>query len=89
VFMDWVEQLPDRIQVSLNSLLEQVDNHEDAYMDAQNVSVGQIWVAMALMNERVQKLEDLVSAQRKALNEENVEVDKHLDQRLKESLKRY
>ncbi len=87
--MDWVEQLPDRIQVSLNSLLEQVDNHEDAYMDAQNVSVGQIWVAMALMNERVQKLEDLVSAQRKALNEENVEVDKHLDQRLKESLKRY
>ncbi len=87
--MDWVEQLPDRIQVSLNSLLEQVDNHEDAYMDAQNVSVGQIWVAMALMNERVQKLEELVSAQRKALNEENVEVDKHLDQRLKESLKRY
>ncbi len=87
--MEWVEQLPERVQVSLDTLLEDVDNHEDVYMEAQNVSVGQIWVAMALMNERIRKLEDMVSAQRKALNEENVEVDKHLDQKLKESLKRY
>jgi len=87
--MEWVEQLPERVQISLDTLLENVDNHEDVYMEAQNASVGQIWVAMALMNERIRKLEDLVSAQRKALNEENVEVDKHLDKRLKESLKRY
>jgi hypothetical protein len=46
---------------------------------------------MSHMMNRVQKLEKLVSAQRKALNETeaDVDVDKHLDQRLEESLKRY
>ncbi|MFB6291870.1 MAG: hypothetical protein ABEI58_00585 [Candidatus Nanohaloarchaea archaeon] len=88
--MEWVSKLPDRIRVSLESLLDRVDQHEDTYMQAQNASVGQIWVALALMNERVQKLEDIVTAQRKALKEvEGADVDKHLDSNLEESLKRY
>ncbi|MFB6143992.1 MAG: hypothetical protein ABEJ98_01650 [Candidatus Nanohaloarchaea archaeon] len=88
--MEWVERLPDKIRVSLESLLDTVDTHEDVYMDAQNVSVGQIWVAMALMNRRIRKLEDMVTAQRKALNEmESADVDKHIDENLAESLKRY
>ncbi len=89
--MEWVSDLPDKLRVSLESLLDSVEQHEDVYMEAQNASVGQIWIALALMNERVQKLEDLVQAQRKALHEldQDVEVDKHLDKNLKESLKRY
>ncbi len=88
--MDWIEKLPNKVQVSLESLLDSVDRHEDSYMDAQNASVGQIWVGMALMNERLEKLEDMVSAQRKVLQEmEEADVDKHLDRNLKESLKKY
>ncbi len=88
--MEWVNKLPDRIRASLESLLDTVDQHEETYMEAQNASVGQIWVALALMNERIRKLEDLVTAQRKALNElEGADVDKHLDRNLEDSLRRY
>lgn len=89
--MDWIEQLPEREQNALNSLLDSVNQHEDAYMKAENASVGQIWVAMTLLNNRVEKLESLVKAQRKALNEMNVDVDvdKHLSENLENSLKNY
>lgn len=89
--MEWVSNLPDKLRVSLESLLDSVEQHENVYMDSQNASVGQIWVALAYMNQRVEKLEDIVQAQRKALTEldQEVNVDKHLDDNLKESLKRY
>lgn len=89
--MGWIENLPDRIEASVNSLLDSVQDHETEYMEAENASIGQIWVAMALMNQRLEKTEDLVRAQRKALNEldQNVDVDKHLDKSLEESLKNY
>lgn len=87
--MEWVERLPEKVQESLESLLDRVETHEETYMDAQNASVGQIWVGMAMMNQRLEKLEDMVLAQRKALKESNLDVDKHLDQNLKESLKNY
>jgi predicted nuclease with TOPRIM domain len=89
--MTWMEKLPKKVQNSLDNLLLETEQHEETYMEAENPPIGQIWVAMAQMNERIQKLEDLVQAQRTALKEMDVEVevDKHLDQDLKESLKRY
>ena len=88
--MEWVERLPDKIQTSLESLLDRVEHHEETYMDAQNASVGQIWVGMAMMNERIEKLEEIVSAQRKVLNNiEGKDVDQHIDRKLEESLKNY
>ncbi|MFB6190081.1 MAG: hypothetical protein ABEJ91_00740 [Candidatus Nanohaloarchaea archaeon] len=89
--MDWITRLPDRLRVSLESLLDSVEQHEETYLDAQNASVGQIWVALAYMNQRVTKLEELVNAQRKAFSEldQDVDIDQHLDSNLEESLKRY
>lgn len=89
--MDWISRLPDRLRVSLESLLDSVEQHEDSYIEAQNASVGQIWVALGYMNQRVEKLERLVNAQRKALNEldQEVDVDRHIESDVKESLKRY
>lgn len=89
--MDWITELPEKLQASLNSLLDRVEKHDESYMKAQNASIGQIWVSMALMNRRIEKLEKIVNAQRKALNdmEQDVDLGKHLDQNLKESLKRY
>lgn len=87
--MEWVERLPDDLQVSLESLLDDVEHQEEIYMDAQNASVGQIWVGMGLMMKRIRKLEKMVSAQRKALKESDADMDKHLNDRLEESLKRY
>lgn len=89
--MTWMEKLPKKIQESLDNLLLETEQHEEIYMDADNAPIGQIWVAMAQMNKRIEKLEELAHAQRRALKEMDVEVevDKHLDKDLKESLKRY
>jgi uncharacterized coiled-coil protein SlyX len=89
--MEWKQRLPQKLRVSLETLLDKVNKHEDAYMEAQNASVGQMWVAMAQMNHRVEKLEAIVKAQRKALNEMDVDVnlDKKLNKDLEESLRNY
>jgi len=89
--MTWQGSLPQKPKESLENLLQEAEQHENAYMSAETPSVGQIWVAMAQMNQRLEKMEQLVRAQRKALKEMEVEVevDKHIDEDLKESLKRY
>ena len=89
--MSCMDELPDKVQDSLDDLLRETEQHEETYMEAENAPIGQIWVAMSQMNQRIQKLEDLVHAQRKALQEMDVEVevDKHMDKDLEESLKRY
>lgn len=86
-----MDKLPEKLQESIDNLLLNTENHEEAYMEAENQSVGQIWVAMAQMNQKIQKLENLVQAQRRALNDMDVEieVDESLDKDLEESLKRY
>jgi len=87
--MQWMERLPDQVQASLQSLLDSVETHEDTYMDAQNASVGQIWTSMAMMNQRLEKMENMVKAHRKALRDADIEVDRHLDKDLEDSLKNY
>lgn len=87
--MEWTKRLPEKIRTSLQKLLDLVERHEESYMEAENASVGQIWVGMALMNQRLDKLEDIVTAQRKALRELDVDMDRHLDRELQESLKNY
>ena len=87
--MSWIEDLPKKISTSLHSLLNDTEKHEETYMKAENASVGQIWVAMAQMNRRLDKIEDMLQAQRKAMKEKGVDVDNHLDRNLEESLKRY
>lgn len=87
--MSWIEKLPKKLAESLNSLLDNTEKHEETYMKAENASVGQMWVAMAQMNQRLEKVEDMLQAQRKALQEQGVDVDNHLDRNLEESLKRY
>jgi len=89
--MTWMQSLPKKIQESIDNLLLDTEQHEETYMEAENPPIGQIWVAMAQMNQRIQQLENLVHAQRTALKEMDVEieVDKHLDKDLEESLKRY
>lgn len=89
--MEWKQRLPEKLRVSLETLLDNVTKYEDTYMQAQNASVGQMWVSMAQMNHRVEKLEAIVQAQRKALNEMDVDVnvDKRLNKDLEESLRNY
>lgn len=87
--MSWIEELPKKLSASLNSLLNDTEKHEEVYMGAENASVGQIWVAMAQMNQRLEKMEDMLQAQRKAMKEQGLEVDNHLDRNLEESLKNY
>ncbi|MFB6245794.1 MAG: hypothetical protein ABEJ03_05615 [Candidatus Nanohaloarchaea archaeon] len=89
--MEWMNNLPERHRSSLEALLDSVNQHEKAYMSAENASVGQIWVAFALLYDRIEKLEALTKAQRKALNDidADVDVDRHLDENLENSLKNY
>jgi len=87
--MSWIEDLPKKLSTSLHRLLDDTEKHEETYMEAENASVGQMWVAMAQMNQRLEKVEDMLKAQRKAMKEQGVDVDNHLDRNLEESLKRY
>jgi len=89
--MSWMNNLPKKLHESLEKILEQTNKNEEAYMQAENASVGQLWVAIAHLNSKVENLEKLANAQRKALNnmEEEVNVNKHLDEDLEESLRRY
>lgn len=88
--MSWIEELPEKLRSSLNALLEGTERHEETYMKAGNASVGQIWVAMAQMNKRLDRMEDMVQAQRKAMQDiEGLDVDNHLDRSLEDSLKNY
>ena len=89
--MSWRDKLPTKIKNSLQSLLRSVDRHESVYTQAENVSIGQIWVGMAVMNQRLERVEEMVKAQRKTLNEMNtdVDVDKRMKEELERSLKKY
>lgn len=89
--MSWINDLPNNHEKALNELLDQIEQHEDVYENAENSSVAQIWTALAILHEKNQKLERIVKAQRKALRKADihVNVDKHLDRNLEESLKNY
>ncbi len=88
--MEWKQGLPDRLRVSLESLLDSIQQYSDSYLGAEKSSVAQIWVAMAHMNQRTERLEYLVTAQRRVIKEmEGVDVDRRLERELEESLKRY
>ena len=89
--MGWIASLPDRLESSLRNVLNRANSHEEKYMDAENASVGQLWVAIAQLNQKVDTLENVVQAQRKALNnlDQDVNVNQHLDKDLEESLRRY
>jgi len=89
--MGWMDQLPEKLRGSLEKILDMTNRHEDAYMSAENASVGQLWIAIAHLNQQVEDLENIVNAQRKALNnlDQDVNVNQHLDKNLEESLKRY
>lgn len=89
--MEWMSQLPDRQRESLENLLDQVNKQEEVYMEAENASVGQIWVALAQMHEKMEKMDSMIRAQREVLKEfdTSIEVDKKLDKNLEESLRRY
>ncbi len=65
--MMWTTNLPEKLENALNSLLETVQQHETVYEQAENPSVAQIWVSLAYLHQRNQKLEEMVRAQRKAL----------------------
>ncbi|MFB6192742.1 MAG: hypothetical protein ABEK00_00665 [Candidatus Nanohaloarchaea archaeon] len=89
--MSWRDKLPVKLRESLQSLLTSVDKHESVYTEAENVSIGQIWVAMAVMNRRLDRVEKMLLSQRKALKDidSDIDVDKRLDEGLEESLKKY
>jgi len=89
--MDWMSELPERQRASLEALLDQVNEQESVYTKAENASVGQIWVALAQLNEKMERMDSMLRAQREVLKEMNadVEIDQKLDERLEESLRRY
>lgn len=89
--MTWIDDLPEKLFASINSILDSVEQHEDVYTQAENASIGQMWVAIAYLNQRLMKMEELVKAQRKVMKEmdKDVNVDSHLDDGLRDSLKNY
>lgn len=89
--MEWKQRLPEKLRLSLESLLDSIQQYDSGYMEAENASVAQIWVALAYLNQRLDRIEEMARAQREVLQEmeSDVNVDRKLDRNLQESLKRY
>ncbi len=89
--MEWKQRLPEQIRLALESLLDSIQQYRSGYMEAENASVAQIWVALAHLNQRLDRVEEMARAQREVLKEmeSDVNVDRKLDSNLQESLRRY
>ncbi len=89
--MEWKQRLPEKLRLALESLLDSIQQYDSGYLEADNASVAQIWVALAHLNQRLDRIEEMTRAQRKVLKEldSDVNVDRKLDRNLQESLKRY
>lgn len=88
---DWRDELDPELVRKLEKLLKRTNSYEDAYRQADNPAMAQLWVAMAdlfaqmeRINGRLRKLED---RQRELI--EGIEETEIEDQELRDSLDSY
>ena len=58
---DWKELLSGKAQVELAELIEKAKTHRSAYMQADDVKVAQLWVALTELSLEMKKLQDKLS----------------------------
>jgi len=55
--MNWREKLDPVLRDFLNSLLKEVQKNKEAYMEAEDPSIAQIWVALSIIYRKILLLE--------------------------------
>ena len=86
---EWREELDPEIKRKLEKILKRVKSEEEAYKNSKYESTAQIWVGMAELFSRIDRLDRRLKRIEKALGKVRRE-EKHLkDVDLEESLKKY
>jgi hypothetical protein len=52
----WMDELDPKVQKSLNKLLVEVSKNKDLYLLEKNSSKVQMWIALALLNSKIEEL---------------------------------
>ncbi len=85
----WREDLDPEIKRKMEKLLKRVKSEEDAYKSSKYESTAQIWVGMAELFSRIDRIDKRLKKIEKALGEAKKE-EKHLkDLELEDSMKKY
>jgi len=80
--MSWRDKLDPVLRDFLNSLLKEVQKSKDAYMEAEDPSIAQIWVAFSIIYRKLLLLEREIEEIKGKISEEE------LKNKLEESLKK-
>ena len=64
---DWKELLCGNAQVELAELIERAKQHKCAYMQADDVKIGQLWCALVEVSRQVKTVEERVEKSETAL----------------------
>lgn len=85
---DWRDKLGERLSKSIESLLRRIKAEEDSYKSAKEQKIAQIWVALADLNQRLNRVEQtLEDVERRTPPQ--VEDKKIKDEVLRDSLESY
>jgi len=80
--MSWRDKLDPILKDFLNSLLKEVQKNKDAYMEAEDPSIAQIWVALSIIYRKLLLLEREIEEIKGKISEDD------LKNKLEESLKK-
>jgi len=65
----WMDDLDPKVKSSLNKLLIEVSKEKNSYVSQKNSSKIQMWVALAMINSKIDALNERIS---KSINVKNL-----------------
>ena len=65
----WMDDLDPKVKSSLNKLLVEVSKEKNSYVSQKNSSKIQMWVALAMINSKIDALNERIS---KSINVKNL-----------------
>lgn len=81
---EWRNELDPEVEKSIERLLKRIDPYSEAWEDARNPAVAQLWVVVAELNEKIDALDKKIDKALETREEKHVQ-----DEELRESMENY
>lgn len=81
---EWRNELDPEVEKSIERLLKRISPYEDAWEDARNPAIAQLWVVVAELNEKIDSLDKKIDRVLETREEKQVQ-----DQELRKSMENY